>query len=119
MSSYFITGSSRGLGLSMVGELAASSRAEASYIFASARKKSTALSAVIDKYPGRVIFIQLDVTDNIGCEKAANKAKAVVGDRGLDFLINNAAANPRDRADRMYVLPLSGGTVPPESRYTC
>jgi NAD(P)-dependent dehydrogenase (short-subunit alcohol dehydrogenase family) len=57
---------------------------------------------VVDAYPGRVIFIQLDVTDNIGCEKAANKVRQVVGDAGLDVLINNAAANPRDRADRMY-----------------
>jgi NAD(P)-dependent dehydrogenase (short-subunit alcohol dehydrogenase family) len=85
----------------MVTELAQEPRSRVSYIFASARKKSTGLTEVIDKYPGRVIFIQLDVTDSIGCEKAANKVRQVVGHVGLDFLINNAAANPRDRADRM------------------
>lgn len=85
----------------MVTELAQEPRSQVSYVFASARKKSTGLTEIIDKYPGRVIFIQLDVTDSIGCEKAANKVRQVVGHAGLDILINNAAANPRDRADRM------------------
>jgi NAD(P)-dependent dehydrogenase (short-subunit alcohol dehydrogenase family) len=101
MASYFVTGSSRGLGLSMVTELASQPRSRVSYIFASARKRSSGLAEITDKYPGRVIFIQLDVTDSVGCEKAANKVRQVVGCAGLDYLINNAAANPRDRADRM------------------
>ena len=101
MASYFITGSAKGLGLSMATELAREHRSEVSYIFASARRKSSQLSDLINKNPGRVIFVQLDVTDSIGCEKAANKVRAVVGENGLDFLINNAAMNPRDRADRM------------------
>lgn len=85
----------------MVTELSESPRSKASYIFASARRKSATLAALVDRHPGRVIFIQLDVTDSIGCEKAANKIRAVVSNRGLDFLINNAAANPRDNAERM------------------
>jgi NAD(P)-dependent dehydrogenase (short-subunit alcohol dehydrogenase family) len=85
----------------MVTELAKAPRSEVSYIFASARRKNTHLSELVDRNPGRVVFVQLDVTDSIGCEKAANKVRQVVGDAGLDVLINNAAANPRDKADRM------------------
>lgn len=85
----------------MVTELAKEPRSRVSYIFASARRKSTYLTDILDRYPGRVVFIQLDVTDSIGCEKAANKVRQVVDNAGLDILINNAAANPQDRADRM------------------
>jgi NAD(P)-dependent dehydrogenase (short-subunit alcohol dehydrogenase family) len=101
MSSYFITGSSRGLGLSMIQHLANQQRSEVSYVFASARKQSLELLDVVNKYPGHVIFVKLDVTDSIGCEKAANKVRAIVGEAGLDILVNNAAVNPRDSADRM------------------
>jgi NAD(P)-dependent dehydrogenase (short-subunit alcohol dehydrogenase family) len=85
----------------MVTELTSAPRTEVSYIFASARKRTTQLSDLMESCPGRVVFIQLDVTDIIGCEKAANKVRLLVGDAGLDVLINNAATNPRDTADRM------------------
>lgn len=72
-----------------------------SHIFATARTKSPALSKLCDQYPNRVTFISLDVTDNVSCEKAAAKVQRVVGDNGLDVVINNAAANPREDPHRM------------------
>lgn len=41
------------------------------------------------------------MTDNVSCEKAAAKVQRVVGDNGLDVVINNAAANPREDPHRM------------------
>jgi NAD(P)-dependent dehydrogenase (short-subunit alcohol dehydrogenase family) len=85
----------------MVTELAQAPRSEVRHIFASARKQTPELKKIARANPGRVVFIKLDVTDSIGGQKAHNKVKAIVGTAGLDVLINNAAANPRDRADRM------------------
>jgi NAD(P)-dependent dehydrogenase (short-subunit alcohol dehydrogenase family) len=101
MSSYFLTGSSSGLGLAIVTQLASLPKLKVSYIFATARTKSLALSNLCDQHPGRVIFISLDVTDNVSCEKAASKVQQIVGEKGLDVLINNAGVNPRDDAERM------------------
>lgn len=101
MSSYFLTGSSSGLGLAMATQLADLPSFKVSHIFATARTKSPALSKLCDQYPNRVTFISLDVTDNVSCEKAAAKVQRVVGDNGLDVVINNAAANPREDPHRM------------------
>lgn len=101
MSSYFLTGCSSGLGLAMATQLAEIPSFRVSHIFATARTKCPALSRLCNKYPDRIIFIPLDVTDNVSCKKAAIKVKQVVGEKGLDVLINNAAANPRKDAEMM------------------
>ncbi|TID26679.1 putative short chain oxidoreductase [Venturia nashicola] len=101
MSSYFLTGSSSGLGLAMATRLADLPSFKVSHIFATARTKSPALSKLCNQYPNRVLFISLDVTDDVSCEKAAAKVQMVVGDNGLDVVINNAAANPREDTYRM------------------
>jgi NAD(P)-dependent dehydrogenase (short-subunit alcohol dehydrogenase family) len=107
MSSYFLTGCSSGLGLALATQLASLPCLEISYIFATARKESAALSALCTQHPGRVIFISLDVTDDIACQKAANKVQQIVGEEGLDVLINNAGINPRENAKKMDDLELT------------
>lgn len=101
MSSYLLTGSSSGLGLLMATQLASLPPTEISHIFATARRNTPALLALCTQYPGRVIYLHLDVTNDISCSKAAIKVGQIVGEKGLDVLINNAAANPRDDAERM------------------
>ncbi|QDS70776.1 hypothetical protein FKW77_004054 [Venturia effusa] len=101
MSSYFLTGSSSGLGLAMATQLADLPSFKVSHIFATARTKTPALSQLCSQHPDRVTFISLDVTDSVSCGKAAAKVQKVVGDGGLDVVINNAAANPRKDPHRM------------------
>lgn len=90
MSSYLITGAARGLGLNIAVLLAAKPASEVSYIFATARKASPALEKLAQESNGRVVIIAVEVTNKEDVQKAAEKVKAVVGDKGLDVLINNA-----------------------------
>lgn len=88
MSSYLITGCSRGLGLELASQFASSG--EVSTIFAAARKESPALKELIEKSNGRVIFVQIDVTNEASIIKAATEVEKALGGKGLDVLINNA-----------------------------
>ncbi|KAL8849530.1 MAG: hypothetical protein Q9221_005464 [Calogaya cf. arnoldii] len=90
MASYLITGTSRGFGLALVHELAALPVSDVSKIFATARGDAPALTELVKKSSGRVIFIQLDVTDEASIKKAAAEVEANLAGKGLDVLINNA-----------------------------
>lgn len=85
MTSYLITGTSRGLGLSFVKYLLSSS--ETGTVIATARSQSPALKEISDS---RLHFLQLDVGDNKSIEQATSKAEELLGSKGLDVLINNA-----------------------------
>lgn len=88
MSSYLITGCSRGLGLELATQLAKSS--DVSTIFATARKQPRALTDLIEKSNGRVVFVPLEVTNPASIKKALADVENVLGGQGLDILINNA-----------------------------
>jgi len=88
MSSYLITGCSRGLGLELATQLASSS--EVSTIFATARKESPALKELIQKSNGRVVLIRLEATDAASIKQAVTDVEKALGGKGLDVLINNA-----------------------------
>jgi NAD(P)-dependent dehydrogenase (short-subunit alcohol dehydrogenase family) len=91
MSSYAITGTSRGIGLSLVTLLAARPANEVRFIAAAARSKSPALQKLIELYPDRVIFVPLDVTRKESAETATRAVEQALGpDGGIDVLINNA-----------------------------
>ena len=90
MASYLITGASRGFGLALVHELAALPTSDASKIFATARGDAPALTEVVKKSSGRVVFVQLDVTNEASIKKAAAEVEASLAGKGLDVLINNA-----------------------------
>ncbi|CAE6456005.1 hypothetical protein ACGC1H_003132 [Rhizoctonia solani] len=95
---WMVTGSSRGIGLALVTELA---KYSSNIIFATCRhpEKATGLKEVAAKaYADRVHIVPLDVTDETSIIKAANMigdklghVGPVPGDAGLDYLIQNAA----------------------------
>ncbi|KAL1638693.1 hypothetical protein SLS58_008725 [Diplodia intermedia] len=90
MASYFISGSSRGLGLAIAGLLASKPGAEVGKVFASARSETAALQQLIAKSDGRVEYVQLDVTSQESAKKAADQVAQSLNGKGLDVLINNA-----------------------------
>jgi NAD(P)-dependent dehydrogenase (short-subunit alcohol dehydrogenase family) len=90
MASYLITGCSRGLGLAAATHLATLPSSEIGSIFATARKETAALTELAQKSSGRVVFIQLDATDEISIKNARIAVEKVLGGKGLDVLINNA-----------------------------
>ncbi|EKG12752.1 Short-chain dehydrogenase/reductase SDR [Macrophomina phaseolina MS6] len=90
MASYFVTGSSRGLGLGLVSLLAARPDSEVSKVFASARSETPALQKLSAESGGRVEFVQLEVTSQESMQKAAGQVEHALAGKGLDVLINNA-----------------------------
>ncbi|KEP45978.1 short chain dehydrogenase, partial [Rhizoctonia solani 123E] len=95
---WMVTGSSRGIGLALVTELA---KYSSNIIFATCRHpdKATRLKEVAEKaYTDRVHIVPLDVTDETSIIEVANMigdklghVGPVPGGAGLDYLIQNAA----------------------------
>ncbi|PLN85679.1 NAD(P)-binding protein [Aspergillus taichungensis] len=94
MASYFITGASRGIGLGIVQLLALKPSSEVSVVFAAARTENDALKQLIAGSEGRVRWVQLDVTDKDGIERASAQVTDALDGKGLDVLINNAGIMP-------------------------
>lgn len=90
MASYFITGTSRGVGLKLTEILAAKPASEVSIIFAAARTETDALKDLTAKYSGRIEIVSIDVTSENSVKQAASKVEQSLGGKGLDVLINNA-----------------------------
>lgn len=90
MASYLVTGTSRGIGLAMVKELLLRPASEVSKIIAAARSESESLRDVISTSNGRVEFVPLEVLDQDQIQKAVTLASGILGEKGLDVLINNA-----------------------------
>ncbi|KAJ9293158.1 hypothetical protein DTO271G3_8102 [Paecilomyces variotii] len=95
MATYLITGASRGLGYTIVSLLASQPESEIATIFAAARNDNSAqLKELTEKYPSRVKFVQLDVSDDKSVEEAARAVQRELNGGGLDVLINNAGIMP-------------------------
>ena len=91
MSSYFITGASRGIGFEIVKQLSALPSNQISIIFAAIRSDvPSQLQEVINKCSGRVVPIQVQVTDRSSIDKATKVVDEKLAGNGLDALINNA-----------------------------
>lgn len=90
MASYFITGTSRGIGLQLTASLASRPSSEVSKVFAAARMQSDDLKKVIEGSNGRVQFVPIEVTSPQSIEEAAQTAEKSLNGQGLDYLINNA-----------------------------
>ncbi|KAF2259433.1 short-chain dehydrogenase-like protein [Lojkania enalia] len=101
MATYFITGSSRGLGLALAGLLAA--EPNVSKVFASARSESAGIKKLVSQSSGRVEFIPLDVTSQESAKAAASQVEKSLNGKGLDVLVNNAGLMPFlfDSIDKM------------------
>lgn len=91
MSSYLVTGASRGLGLAMVSHLITLPPTEVAVIFASTRSDSSKLEELAKKSNARVHIIKLDVGVKQSVEEAASAVEQKLQGKGLDYLINNAA----------------------------
>ncbi|KAF8877868.1 hypothetical protein BD779DRAFT_1230215 [Infundibulicybe gibba] len=92
MPSYFITGSSRGIGLAMVEELL---KDKNNFVIASARSPDTAkgLQDLVAKFPKeQLVTVQFDITDYESIKRGAEEAARLLPN-GLDYLINNAGVN--------------------------
>lgn len=94
MSSFLVTGASRGIGLSLVRHLAERPVSEVSKVFASARSRSDALESVISAAKGRVEYVELDVTSRDSAAAALVALRKALDGVALDVLINNAGVMP-------------------------
>ncbi|GCB17171.1 C-factor [Aspergillus awamori] len=90
MASYLVTGSTRGIGFELVRQLSEKSPSEVSTIIATSRSVNASLQDLADRHPGRVVLVPLDVTVPESIQKAAQTVESIMGDKGLDVLINNA-----------------------------
>jgi len=91
MSSYLITGSSRGIGLCLVTILAQRPADQVRFIAATARSKTPALQTDIEKYTRRVVFVTLETHKQESLNASASEVEGILGpNAGLDCLINNA-----------------------------
>lgn len=80
---------SRGIGLQFVRQLAEDS---ANVVVAACRNPGSAveLSKVKESAKAQVHIVALDVTDEASIKNASNEVAEIVGDTGLDYLLNNA-----------------------------
>jgi NAD(P)-dependent dehydrogenase (short-subunit alcohol dehydrogenase family) len=89
--SVVVTGAGRGLGLEYVRQLV-KLQSPPEVLIATSRDPSSSseLKAVAKENPS-VKIVKLDVEDDESIQSAFKEVKALVGDRGLNLLINNAA----------------------------
>lgn len=116
MASYLVTGTSRGIGLTLVTMLAAKPASEVAKVYAAARSESEALKKVIASAASRVVFVPLEVTSQDSIKAAAAKVDELQAGKGLDVLINNAgimeAPVQVDQWYGFYFSALSSASVP-------
>ncbi|KAJ5326333.1 hydroxyacyl dehydrogenase [Penicillium brevicompactum] len=93
MLNVLVTGSSRGLGLELVKQLAAHPDLNGGLVVATARKCSPELQNVISLNKGTVVFVALDVTDQEIIVQSAEKVRSALVGRSLDILINCAGVH--------------------------
>ena len=105
MATYLITGSSRGLGLSLVTRLASLPNSEVGTIIATSRQdNSPRLRDLVDNSSGRVRFVPMDVTDSQSVQEAVRRVEERLQGRGVDVLVNNAGVFPKGKSwEDMYV----------------
>lgn len=84
MSTYLITGTSRGIGLSLATHL--STQPSTTKIFAAARAQTPALKDLVKASKGKVEFVELDVTDAGSVGRSVGVVEGVLRGmgRGLD-----------------------------------
>jgi NAD(P)-dependent dehydrogenase (short-subunit alcohol dehydrogenase family) len=94
MSNFLITGASRGLGLELVRQLAASD--QVGFVVAVTRNvDSPALQQIIGESQGRVANIVIkDITSEDSVKEAIPKIEQILPGGILDVLINNAGVMP-------------------------
>ena len=92
MSNVLVTGSSRGLGLELVRQLA-SGECQGGIVIAAARKCSPELRDLISHSHGSVVFVPLDLTDERAITKSVTAVQSALKEKSLDVLINCAGVH--------------------------
>nr|XP_045603754.1 C-factor-like [Procambarus clarkii] len=93
--SVVITGSSRGLGLEMVRQLAAATKSPELIIATCRNPDSAQVLKKIAENHQNVHIAKLDVGDEASYDSFVAHVKEMVGTNGLNLLINNAGISPR------------------------
>ncbi|KAK9543916.1 hypothetical protein V6Z77_010042 [Aspergillus fumigatus] len=93
MSTYLITGASRGLGLALAHHLANLPGSSVGTIFATSRSEHPNLQE-LSQQSDRVKWVQCDVTDSASVHDAVTAVQGQLQGQGLDVLINNAGVMP-------------------------
>lgn len=109
MLNVLVTGSSRGLGLELVRQMAVHTDLNGGLIVATARKCSPKLQKVISLREGTVVFVALDVTDKETIVQSAEKVRSALAGQSLDILINCAGVHSETHGKLalMYEIPTS------------
>lgn len=86
MTSYLITGSSRGLGLALVAHLMSFPTSQVGTIFTTARTESDALQDFISRSGGRAVFVNLEATSEESMKNAVVEVERKLDGKGLDVI---------------------------------
>jgi len=94
MKSVLITGCNRGIGLGLVKHLVGENT---QHIIATCRNPNaaTSLQDVVKSNPNKVHVLQLDLKDFNSHDRIAKEVSSIVGDAGLNVLINNAGISTK------------------------
>ncbi|KAI0743402.1 NAD-P-binding protein [Daedaleopsis nitida] len=86
---WLITGANRGIGLEMTKQLL---EQPSNTVIATARDpaKATELHALKSSAKGTLHIVSLDVADRESIRKCADEVAGILGDKGIDYLVNNA-----------------------------
>ncbi|KZT63399.1 NAD(P)-binding protein [Daedalea quercina L-15889] len=95
ISTWLVTGSSRGIGLELVRQLVANPQ---NVIVATCRDPARAskLATLKESAQGELHIVALDVGSEAGIRGSVAEVSAILGSRGLDYLYNNAAITEGD-----------------------
>lgn len=89
-----ITGANRGLGLEMVRQIVETQR-PLSMLFACCREpagaRAEALQTLAKKHPDVLKVVRMDTSDLSSIKESAQQVGSLLGDKGLNLIINNAA----------------------------
>ncbi|GIK07630.1 hypothetical protein Aspvir_003296 [Aspergillus viridinutans] len=107
MSTYLITGTSRGLGLALVRHLANLPSSSVGTIFATSRSEHPSLDE-LSQQSDRIQWVKCDVTDAASVQDAVRAVQGKLQGKGLDVLINNAGVmtNTKGGVADMHVVQL-------------
>lgn len=97
--SVLITGCNRGLGLGLAKAFLSSSEPP-THLFAACRAPAHAdqLQQLAEDHRDVVHVIQLDVTEKADYQRVVDQVAEVVGDEGLNVLVNNAAISTKNKS---------------------
>ncbi|PYI21643.1 hypothetical protein BO99DRAFT_420552 [Aspergillus violaceofuscus CBS 115571] len=105
MSNVLVTGSSRGLGLELVKQIAAHQDLQGGVVVATARTCSPQLKEVISASNEAVVFVALDVADEGAIANLVEQVKSALGGRSLDILINCAGVHSETHGKVTLICP--------------